>query len=496
MLLLLDNFEHVVEAAPLVSDLLASSPKLNILITSRLPLHLYGECVYQVDPFSLPDVASLPPTEQLANIEAIQLFVDRASAVKSDFTLNDNNAQIIAQICARLDGLPLAIELTAARSRIFPPQIILDRLESRMEFVNSSFRDLSPRESTLRAAIDWSHDLLVEDEQILFRRLAVFSGGATAEAIESVFQLIEPGFADSEHRLDIFAGLESLLDHSLLRPSASSDESRFAMLETIREYAQERLEESGEAELVRRHHADYFFALAKTAEPELRRAEQVAWLDRLENEHNNLRIALAWLAEHRLELGLEMAAALGYFWHVRGYHKEAREWLSKVLTTSQTELGQREVYVRAQDVARLLTFFDGRVDEALELARRIGDSIGIAAATSVLGHVAAQQNDCVAAVSFYEQSLAHFREAGDQFGINVLLNSLSNVAQLRADYETAKRYLDQRLQVGRELGNKSIVTESLYCLGLVSVRSNQFEEAHRYFAEGLQSWGEIVPPNQ
>ena len=286
LLLVLDNFEQVLEGAPLVGEFLGACPKLKILATSRIPLRLYGEQEYPVPPLALPDPGVLPPLEILTQYEAVRLFVERARTVKPDFTVTNESAPAVAEICARLDGLPLAIELAAARVRLLPPQKMLQRLGNRMKLLKGGARDLPTRQQTLRGAIDWSHDLL-EEEKILFRRLSVFAGGRTLEAIEEI--------CDPEGALDALEGLESLLEKSLLRQEEGpGGEPRFVMLETIHEYAREKLQASGEAEEIKRLHAEYFLALAKEAEPELVGPDQVEWMDRLATEHDNMRAALSW----------------------------------------------------------------------------------------------------------------------------------------------------------------------------------------------------------
>src|SRR5215212_250291 len=305
-LLVLDNFEQVLESAPLLDELLSSAPGLTILATSRAPLKLYGEHEFPVPPLSLPDPGSLPPVEHLIQYEAVKLFVDRAKAVRPDFSVTEENASAMAEICARLDGLPLAIELAAARIKLLPPQALLSRLGNRLKLLTGGARNLPERQRTLRSAIEWSYELLDEGEKLLFGRLGVFSGGAALEAIEAVCD------AQGDIRVDVFDGVSSLLDESLLRQEEGLDgEPRFTMLETIHEYASEKLEEDGEAEELRRLHAEYFLALAEEAEPGLKGPEQELWFARLEPEHNNMRAALSWAIERgEGELGLRLAGAL------------------------------------------------------------------------------------------------------------------------------------------------------------------------------------------
>ena len=306
MLLVLDNFEQVIDAAPQVSDLLSAAPRLKVLVTSREVLRLSGETDYPVPPLSLPDPKRLPSLEQLAQYEAVALFIERAVAVKPGFTITNENAPAVAEICHRLDGLPLAIELAAARVRVLPPQRMLAELSHRLSFLTGGARDLPARQKTLRGTIDWSHDLLTGDEQKLFRRLAVFVGGCTLEAIEAV--------------CNIENDLQCSRDRGIARrqepgEAAEADgEPRFAMLETIREYAAERLLAAGETERVRERHRDYFLALAEEAEPKLTGAGQAEWLRRLEEEHENLRSGLALErrggGSRKADFGLRRAATV------------------------------------------------------------------------------------------------------------------------------------------------------------------------------------------
>src|SRR5918993_70569 len=326
-LLLLDNLEQVIEAAPVVERMLSSAANLKILATSRIPLGLYGEYEFPIPPLSLPDPESLPPLENLTEYEAVRLFVERARAVRPDFSLAEDNAQAVVEICGRLDSLPLAIELAAARIKLLPPQVLLDRLGNRLKILTGGARNLPERQRTLRNAIEWSYGLLDEGEKMLFARLGVFSGGATLEAMEAVCD------AEGDLPTDVFDGASSLLDKSLLRQEeGAGGEPRFVMLETIHEFANVKLEGSGEAEAVRRAHAEYFLALAEEAEPMLWGAEDAAWLDRLEPEHDNVRAALAWAIERgEAELGLRLAGALRPFWYARGHFDEGKRWLEAVL---------------------------------------------------------------------------------------------------------------------------------------------------------------------
>jgi len=307
LLLLLDNFEQVLEAAPAVTEMLAAAPGLKVLATSRASLGLYGEHEYPVPPLTLPDLTHPPPLERLTQYEAVGLFVERAQAVRPDFSITNESAPAVAEICVRLDGLPLAIELAAARIKMLPPKAMLQRLGSRLKLLTGGARNLPERQRTLRATIEWSHALLDEGEQVLFALLAVFSGGRTLEAIEAICD------AEGDLPVDSFEGISSLLDKSLLRQEEGANgEPRFVMLETVHEFAREKLQESGEAEEIKRVHARYFLTLAEKANPKLKGANQLQWLERLEAEHDNMRAALSSASERdEAEVALRLGEPCG-----------------------------------------------------------------------------------------------------------------------------------------------------------------------------------------
>jgi predicted ATPase len=326
ILLLLDNFEQIVAAGPLIAELLSACPRLKTLVTSRATLRLRWEHEFPVPPLATPDLDQTAP-EMLIQSPAVDLFIQRARAVRPGFALTPENARAVAEICARLDGLPLAIELAAARIKALTPQAIRQRLDRRLQLLTGGARDLPARQQTIRNMITWSYDLLEESEKILFRRLAVFVGGCTLEAAEDVCN------RRGESDLDVLDNIASLLDKSLLRQKEQSDsEMRYTMLETIKEYGLEQLESSGEAETVRRHHAEFFLKLAEEAEPELTGANQQSWLDRLELEHDNLRAVLRQMAKNGdAKTGIVLAGTLWRFWLMRSHLSEGREWLAGML---------------------------------------------------------------------------------------------------------------------------------------------------------------------
>jgi predicted ATPase len=478
-LLLLDNLEQVLEAAPVVDRLLSTAAGLKILATSRTPLGLYGEYEFPIPPLSLPDPESLPPLENLTEYEAVRLFVERARAVRPDFSLAEDNAPAVVEICERLDGLPLAIELAAARIKLLTPQVLLDRLGNRLKILTGGARNLPERQRTLRNAIEWSYELLDEGEKMLFGRLGVFSSGATLEAMEAV--------CDTEGDLptDVFEGASSLLDKSLLRQEeGAGGEPRFVMLETIHEFANAKLEGSGEAEAVRRVHAEYFLALAEEAEPMLWGAEDAAWLERLEQEHDNMRAALHWAIEHEEgELALRVGGALRWFWYMEGYYSEGRRWLEVAL--GKEGPASAEARIKALAGVGFLAVDQGDLDraeaaadEGLELSTQAGSSsLGTADFKNILGELARLRGEHQRAARLVQDSLALHQEAGDKLGIAWSLGNLANVAGDRGDHERAKQLYEEGLALSRRLGSAELLGAYLISLGSESLLEGEPERA-------------------
>ena len=488
----LDNFEQVLEAAPVVGELLAACPRLKALATSRGPLRVYGEHEYAVPPLALPDPRRLPPIRKLSQYESVRLFIERARAAKGSFEVTNESAPAVAEICVRLDGLPLAIELAAARTRILTPQAMLSRLSSRMKLLKGGARDLPERQRTLRGAIDWSHDLLEEDEQVFFRRLSVFVGGFALEAAEEVCD------ADGGLELDALDGVESLLDKSLLRRQERKQKRpRFYMLETIREYATERLEESGEAEKFKRAHAEYFLALAEETNPELKGSHQ-RWLEHLEAEHDNLRTALDWtLQPGDRDLALRLGGALMMFWDIRGHYSEGRRWLEKAL--AQNLCAPAAVRAKALGCLGRLACQQGDLDrtetaceEGLELVRGVDDG-GFAGIVLrlVLGMAALMRGDVDRATRLEEESLTLSRKQGDKWAIAASLLNLSIIAQDRGNLEQATRFLEESLVLFRELGNKQGVSWCLVELGYVALSRGDAERGAALTEEAVALLREV-----
>jgi predicted ATPase/class 3 adenylate cyclase/Tfp pilus assembly protein PilF len=486
MLLVLDNFEQVLEGAPVVGELVAACPKLKVLATSRIPLRLYGEQEYAVPPLALPDPRVLPPVKVLTQYEAVRLFVERARAVKADFEVTNESAPAVAEICARLDGLPLAIELAAARIRVLPPHKMLERLGDRLKLLRGGARDLPTRQQTLRGTIDWSYDLLEEGEKTLFGRLSVFSGGRTLEAIEEI--------CDPEGELDSLEGVESLLEKSLLRQEEGpQSEPRFVMLETVHEYAREKLQESGEAEEIKRAHAEHFLALAEEAESAFTGPDQLEWLERLEAEHDNMRAALSWALEEGGDagLGLRLAGALSLGWLHRGHLSEARSWLEEGLMKG----GAAPASVRAQALEMLsyvaitqddLERHESVCEEALTLNRKLQDKAGIAQALDGLGWAAIMRGDLERASTLLEEALATAQESGHEPGIAMALNGLAVAEADRGDFDRAEALWEEALALNRRLGNFGQILLNLGHMGYTAAARGDLERADALHKEELE----------
>ena len=529
MLLVLDNFEQVVAAGPLVAELLLAAPGLKVLVTSREVLHIYGEHDFPLRPMTLPDLKNLPPPEALQDYEAIRLFCERAAAVRPGFTLTAETAPMVAEICHRLDGLPLAIELAAARVRMIAPKGILARLASRLELLREGPRDLPERQRALTSAISWSYDLLDAPEQALFRRLAVFAGGCTLEAAAAVgsgqwgpedilrrdlaseisddHAIRNTQYAADAHssslipHSSVLAGLESLVAKSLLRQQAAEgangddgaeEERRFWMLETIREYAGQVLEEQGEGDAARRRHALYYLALAEAAVAAWNGPEQEVWLARLEREHDNLRVALAWaLAGPEPATATRLGAALWRFWNTHSHLSEGRRWLDAILALP----GTPQPAARAQMLngAGGMAYMQGdyaeamaRHEESLLLRRALGDSHGVTDSLNNLGLVVHDLGDYDRARELLEESLALKRDLDDRAGMAAVLNNLGMLVQGLGEYEQARTYYEESLVLHRALDARWGLAFPLNNLGLVALQQGDYARAKVYYEESLE----------
>jgi predicted ATPase len=493
MLLLLDNFEHLIQAAPTVAELLATAPNLKILVTSRAALHVYGEHEFPVPPLALPDSRSMPPIEVLSQYSAIALFVQRAVAAKPDFELNRENAQAVSEICARLDGLPLAIELAAARVKVLSPSSLRTRLASRLQLLTGGARDLPHRQHTLRATIDWSYDLLSAAEQKLFRRLSVFVGGCTLEAVEAVCD------TKADLDLDLLDGMASLVDKSLLQQvEHATGEPRFLMLETIREYAREKLEASLEEAATRRAHAAYCLVLAEEPVTEQSGTHDVQWPERFALEHDNFRAALEWLTETgNAEWGLRLGAALFRFWEMREYLAEGRDRLGKLLNIAP-EAAPSKMRSRALFAAGVLAVAQGDyapaealLSESLKIARELEDKQAVAISLNALGVLARDQSDVKVAHILFEESLAVWRELGDQKAVARSLSNLASVVKLQGEYARARSLHAECISIFRGLGDRIGVAWSLNSQGDVARDQGDFKDAQMLYEQALTIFREL-----
>src|SRR5215210_5494141 len=458
-LLLLDNFERLLEAGPLLARLLSDCPRLKVLVTSRGVLRLQGEHKYEVPTLTLPP-AGYRPSLEVDRYEGIYLFAERARAARSEFRITTKNAPAVIELCRRLDGLPLAIELAAARVSLLPPEAMLARLGNMLA---GGARDLPDRQRTLRATLDWSYGLLDEEERLLFARLAVFVGGWTLEGAEAVCDVGEEGKA--------LRHMSALVDKSLAQQTNILHEPRFTMLETVREYALERLEESGELERLRRRHAGYFLELAEEEERESQGPLQGAWLDRLETEHDNLRAALEWslTSQGDTEIGLQLTGALSHFWYMREHHSESRMWLESAL-----ERGSDATAARAKLLvgAGRLAWFQGELarantlaEESLTLYRDLGDDAGAAFALLVLGRTEVSRGNRGRGETLVEESLASFRRQKNMWGIARALIVLGAAALFEDDSDRATANFQKSLAICRDLEDAEGIALSLLYLG-------------------------------
>jgi predicted ATPase/transcriptional regulator with XRE-family HTH domain/Tfp pilus assembly protein PilF len=544
MLVVLDNFEHLLSGAPVVAELLEAAEGLKMLVTSRAALRLYGEYEFPVPPLSLPGLENPPSIQGLAEYEAIALFLERALAARSDFRLDGNNASAVTEICRRLDGLPLPIELAAARVRFESPQGILEQMEqakSTLDVLVAYPFNLPERHLTLRNAIAWSYNLLDANEQKLFRAASVFAGGCTAEGAAAVSGVVDVA--------DTSEVLSSLAAKSLLFIEEADGEPRFGMLETIHEYGLERVSEEGEAEAALRQHAYYYLDLAERADQHLRGPDQDVWLNRLEKEHNNLRTALRWAEESgEWETGLRIAIALRQFWDIRGYLSEGRKHLEKMLAKLQSNDQRSVIYAKglqaiamlairqadfgwartpleeSLNIFRLLSQSEnedlrivgqwgvaeslsqlGIVDfhlgnyllarshyeESLSIRRNLGDAPGAARTLNNLGLMAIAQGEYILARSLFEESLATRRELGDKRGTAMTLTNLANTYYYLGDYISAYPLYGEALIIRRELGDKLGIAMSRSNLGSVAYAQGDYARARSLYEEALQTSSEV-----
>ena len=491
MLLLLDNFEHLVSAAEVVAELLTSGPKLKVVVTSQAPLHVYGEHEFPVPPLALPDLKSIPPLEVLSRLPAVALFVERARAVKHEFALTKEIAPVVAAICARLDGLPLAIELAAARIKMLSPAAMLTRLESRLNLLTGGARDLPTRQQTLRGTVDWSYGLLNTAEQTLFRRLSVFTGGCTLEAVEAVCD------TKGDLGIDVLDGMASMVDKSLAQHVEQVEaETRFVMLSTLREYALERLAESHDEAATRRAHAAYYLVLAEEGATES--GTHPEWLDRFDAEHDNFRRALDYLIKTGdAEWALRLGTALFRFWETREHLTEGRETIARLLalegSTSRPKLRARLLFAGAVLAGEQGDYGNAHrlFEESLETCLELNDQRGVAVALNALAVNARDRGELDLASMLFERCIAIWRDLGDSADIGRALSNLANVMKFQGHYERASSLFDECLTMFRKAGDGAGVAWTLNYQGDVAREKSDFAAAHAFCEHSLAAFRQL-----
>jgi predicted ATPase len=485
LLLVLDNLEQVLGAAPAVAKLVVSSDGLCILVTSRAPLRVSGEQEYPVRPLATPDMVRIPYAEDLAGNPAVELFVERARNVLPDFTLSRTNAAAVAAICRRLDGLPLALELAAARLRVMSPSDLLGRLDRSLPLLTHGSRDLPERQRTMRAVIEWSYQLLSESDWRLLNRLAVFQGGWDLEAAEAVgagWDIID------EEVLDL---LSALVEQSLVVAAMREEGgARFRMLVPVREYAEARLELNGEAEETRRRHAGYYLVQAQTAEEELAGPGQLQWLERLDRENDNLRTTLSWALKHDTDTAVRVVGSLRRFWEARGLIGEGRAWLDAALAaTSGRDLPARPKALSSSgwmaywhgDPERALSSFE----ESAALCRRLGDDEGLVVALDGMGSVLLNMGDPATAAPLLEEGVAVARELRRPQPLARVLATMGVAVAGLGDHERAGALIEESLATARRLGDHSGAVRSLYTIGALALELGEVGRARAAMEEAL-----------
>jgi predicted ATPase/DNA-binding CsgD family transcriptional regulator len=542
LLMVLDNIEQVITIAPQVEELLAVCPSLKMVVTSREVLRVQSEHVFPVPPLALPDLKQLPPNEDLLHYTAIALFIQRVRAILPTFQLTPANARAIAEICVRLDGLPLAIELAAAHIRLLPPQALLTRLSQRLQLLKQSVRTLPARHQTLRSTLDWSYNLLSQDEQRLFQCLSVFVGGWSLEAVEAVWvgtrYIASSPIAPStmtygtHEPLSALEGVSSLLDKSLLLQNAQEGEEPYLlMLETVREYGLHLLAESGEAEKVRQAHALYYLTWAEKAAHHLRGRQQTLWQKRLEQEQENLRAALQWCIEHEeTELACRFGATLSWFWHISGHWSEglhwleaalrladakpptlmrakalrgagdmascqgdypaARTWIEESVTILRELHDTRELTLSLSMLSAIIADNDvatsrALAEESVALAREVGDSWNLAFALYLMGLAVAAPDNYTHANELLEQSVTLFRQLEDKRQLSLVLSQFGKMMASQGNMVRAETLCRESLSLARELGYKSVLLRPLYDLAKVLRQRGDMDQATTLLQESL-----------
>ncbi len=488
LLLVLDNFEHILQAAPLVTKLLEAAPRVEILVTSRTLLRVQGEHGYEVPPLPVPSPNGHSPQELSAN-PAVRLFVERAAAIRRGFVLNEENASAVAEVVRKLDGLPLAIELASARIRILSAGELLARLDRRLGALTGGGRDLPERQRTLRGTIDWSHDLLDPEERRLFARVSIFAGGWSREGAEAV--------GAEGLGIDVLDGLESLVEKSLVhRVMASHDEIRFDMLETIREYARERLEASGDGAATARRHARYLREQAERAEPNLTGPQADRWLDQLRHEVDNIRTALRWALDSGrtadLEPGLLTAAALWRYWQQTGAIREANDWFSALIEAS-ADPDLKPALAKALDAAGSIAYWQNDIaraselyERALALAREVGDRRTAADALTNVGLMPLLSGDIPRAQELLGQAVEAWKEVGDEWQAAIATVYYGYTYFYLDQHEEALRYLEEIMPLVRERGDRFWMINALTGMAQTQRFLGRYDVARRNYEEAIR----------
>ena len=490
ILIILDTCEHIIEACAMLTEkLLTKCPKLKIIATSREALKCTGEQIHSILSLKTPNLKEEISTEQLTQYESVRLFIERALTVNQKFRVTNENAPSLAGICSQLDGIPLAIELAAARVKVLTVEKIYERLNSRFSLLTGGRRTALPRQQTLKALIDWSYDLLSEQEKILWSRLSVFNDGWTLESAEEICS------DDKVNKEEILDLLSLLVEKSII--IFDSEKERYRILESIRQYGEEKLKEVNEINKILSKHLYYFMELSESAEPKLKGKEAQEWLEKLETEHGNLQTAIEWsLKNGDIEEGSRLAGAMRNFWEIRGLYFTGRRLLKSILSKMQgisnssraKALNSVGVLANRQgDYEQALKFYE----ESLRFSRKLGDKRSIASSLLGLGNVSHGQGDYEQALKFYEESLALQREIGDKYGIASSLNNLGNVSHSQGDYEQALKFYEESLIFSRKLGDKRGIAGSLNNLGSVSHNQGDYEQALKFYEESLALQREI-----
>jgi predicted ATPase/class 3 adenylate cyclase len=506
LLLILDNCEHLIEdCARLVEILIQRCPKLHVLASSREALGIAGEQPYHVPSLPFPDPKHLPSLDEIAKCESMQLFVERVRAYIPSFSLTEKNASSVAHICSRLDGIPLAIELAAARVKVMSVEQLASRLGDVFNLLTSGSRTALPRQQTLRALIEWSYDLLSESEKSLFRRLAVFSGGWSLEAVEAVCVVGQDAVLSSSKDAilphNVLDDLAGLVDKSLVNKEELDGEARFHMLETIRQYAEFKMFASEEVDEVKNRHGDWFMQLAETAEPKLRTGEQLPWLNRLEMEHDNLRAAMKWSIEQKhVEQALRIPSALAYFWDIHGHSEEGRTWLDEALKLEAQSPERKYPYPWATAVDGHFSLavylpdikqYQPRMEEALDIFRKHGDSFRVG---RVLYHLAGFPyfaGEHETAKSTWYEGLSAYQIINDQWGIGECLHCIAHTEELQGNIEKAHALFNQSLEALQPIGDRFSLFHPMGDTAVIAIHKGELNTARMILEESIQTFQEL-----